>query len=86
MQTISLKLDKNMLRNIDKNMKGHNYSTRTEFIRDAIRDKLKDLNKDELIKEFMKFRGSAKKHVSDAELRKAREKALKELVKERGWE
>ena len=50
MEAISLKLDETMLSNIDENLKKHNYSTRTEFIRTAIRDKLEDLSKDDLSK------------------------------------
>ncbi len=74
-----------MLKNIDKNIKEHNFSTRTEFIRDAIRDKLKDLNRDDLIKEFMTFYGKGKTKTSDAQLRKNRDIAFKELAQERGW-
>ncbi|MFC1697332.1 ribbon-helix-helix domain-containing protein [Nanoarchaeota archaeon] len=86
MEIISMKMDKNMLNNMDNTLKKHNYSTRTEFIRDAIRDKLENLSKDELIREFLKFRGKAKKKTSDTELRKIREEAYKELVKEKGWD
>ena len=45
METISLKLEPNMLNEIDEKLTIHRYSTRTEFIRDAIRDKLADLEK-----------------------------------------
>ena len=86
MESISLKLDENMLSNIDGTVKKHNFSTRTEFIRAAIRDKLDELNRDELIAEFLRFKGKAKKSVSDKELKKARQKAFDELVKEKGWD
>jgi len=86
METISLKMDKNMLKNIDKTMKNHNFSTRTEFIRDAIRDKLEGMSRDELIKEFMTFYGKSKVKTTYAENRKTREFVLNELVKERGWD
>jgi len=71
-----------MLNNIDKTLKKHNFSTRTEFIRDAVRDKLEGLSRDELIQEFMKFRGKAKKKTSDKRLREIREKVSKELMEE----
>ena len=86
METISLKLDENMLKNVDKSLKKHNYSTRTEFIRDAIRDKLEGLSRDELIKEFMKLKGKAQRRISDEEWEKGRKEAFKELIKEEGWD
>ena len=43
MENISLKLEKTFLREIEKLMKKHNYMTKTEFIREAIRDKIKKL-------------------------------------------
>ncbi|MEM3091195.1 MAG: ribbon-helix-helix domain-containing protein [Candidatus Pacearchaeota archaeon] len=43
MKIISLKLEKEFLKEMEKIMKKHNYMTKTEFIREAIRDKIKDL-------------------------------------------
>ncbi|MBW3015550.1 ribbon-helix-helix domain-containing protein [Candidatus Woesearchaeota archaeon] len=86
METISLKLDEGMLHNVDENLKKHNFSTRTEFIRDAIREKLEDLTRDDLMKEFLKFKGKAKKKVSDAELKKIREDVFDQIAKEKGWD
>ena len=41
MENISLKLERNFLNAIIKIMKKHNYMTKTEFIREAVRDKIK---------------------------------------------
>ena len=60
MEAISLKLDENMLVNIDKSLKKHNYSTRTEFIREAIRNKLNEVEKEEAIRKIAAFKGSLK--------------------------
>jgi metal-responsive CopG/Arc/MetJ family transcriptional regulator len=86
MEAISLKLDKNMLQNIDHTLKENNYSTRTEFIRDAIRIKLEDLKREKLIEEFMKFRGKAKKKTTYEENRKTRDDVFLEMAKEKGWD
>ena len=86
MQAISLKLDENMLKNIDNALKDNNYSTRTEFIRDAIRKRLEDMNKEDLIQEFLKFRGKAKKKTTREENKKTAESVLLQIAKERGWE
>jgi len=86
MEVISLKLDETMLQNVDKTLQKHNFSTRTEFIRDAIREKLKELSREELMARFLSFKGKAKKKVSDVELKKIREEVFDEIAKEKGWE
>ena len=86
METISLKLDGNMLKNVDKSLKRHNYSTRTEFIRDAIRDKLEGLSRDELIERFMTTKFKPKKETENLTWEEIREKAYKEFLKEKGWD
>lgn len=75
-----------MLNEIDDKLKKYRYGTRTEFIRDAVRTKLIEFNKDELIKEFLKFNGKAKKKTTSNENKKTAERVLLELAKERGWE
>jgi len=93
MESITIKVDKGLGKEMEKAMKPV-YSTKSEFIREAIRDKISavklkkwdSMSREELIQIFMSFRGKAKKHVSDKELHKAREQALKELVKEKGWD
>ena len=82
MEIISLKMDEHLLNAVDKNLSKNNFSTRTEFIRTAIREKLADLSRDELIKEFLKFRGSAKKKTTYKENRRTREAVSKELMAE----
>lgn len=79
MNVISLKLDETMLKNVDKSLKKHNFSTRTEFIRTAIRDKLDSLSRQELIELFVATSGSKKTKTSDEELRKIREQVFEEL-------
>jgi metal-responsive CopG/Arc/MetJ family transcriptional regulator len=58
MESISLKMEKGFLSDIEKIMKKHNYSTKTEFIREAIRDKIKKLEEKET-----KFVGEIKREV-----------------------
>jgi metal-responsive CopG/Arc/MetJ family transcriptional regulator len=85
MEAISLKLDKNMLHNIDNSLGQNNYSTRTEFIRDAIRDKLNHVKRKELAEEFLKYQGKSKKTTTNHQNKKTAEKALNELAEEMGW-
>ena len=73
MEAISLKLEDNMLKEIDSLLKGHRYSTRTEFIRDAIREKLSDIEKERLLKSIAELRGSSRRKTTDEQLHAARE-------------
>ena len=51
MENISLKLERNFLNAIMKVMKKHNYVTKTEFIREAVRDKIRMLEEKEIIED-----------------------------------
>ena len=86
MEAVSLKLDENMLINIDESLKGNNYSTRTEFIRDAIRDKLDDLRREQMAQEFLKFQGRAKKKTTPKQNKKTAKEVMMEIAREQGWE
>ncbi len=47
MENISLKLEKEFRKAMEELMKKHNYMTKTEFIREAIREKMKKLEEKE---------------------------------------
>lgn len=49
MENVSLKIERNFLDAIEKVMKKHNYMTKTEFIREAVRDKIKRLEEKEIV-------------------------------------
>ncbi len=49
MENVSLKLERNFLEAIERVMKKHNYMTKTEFIRESIRDKIRKLEEKEII-------------------------------------
>ncbi len=84
MDAISLKIEGNLLAEIDKTLSKHRYSTRTEFIRDAIREKLSELEKDELLRATAKFRGYSKRKTTDEQMHEARDKAFALLEKKLG--
>ena len=67
METISLKMEEELLHDMDSSIKSHRYSTRTEFIRDAIRTRLNDLEKEEAIKKLASLKGSLKAKKSEKE-------------------
>ena len=81
MKTISLKMEESLLDEIDKSLTKNRYSTRTEFIRSAIRRKLSDQEKEELKKHIASLVGISKRKTTDEMLHKAREEAFEELEK-----
>ena len=68
---------------IDKGIKKHSFNSRTEFIREAVRDKLQNLTKDEQIAEFLKLRGKYKHYkTTDEDIRRIKEESGKKLFAE----
>jgi len=53
-------MDGKLLNDIDKAIKANGFSTRTEFVREAIRSKLSQIEKDEIIKKLAEMKGSLK--------------------------
>ncbi len=83
MRTVSLKLKKSIIKEIDALSKIFHYNTKTEFIREAIRDKIKELEIEIFMRKIKKFKGISKTKTSDKELEKIRrcvtERYLKKL-------
>ena len=55
--------------------------TKTEFIREAIRDKIIELEKQETLNKIEKLFGSSKRKTTDEDLHKVREKLAKDYEK-----
>ena len=62
MQTLSLKISDNIVIRIDEGMKKHNYTTRSEFIRDAIREKLESLENQKFESEIRSYLNNPSKN------------------------
>ncbi len=73
MESITIKVEEDFAKEIEKAMKPY-YSTKTEFIREAIRDKIKLQRREEITERLKKSFGIAKTNTSDEELRTIREK------------
>ena len=58
MENVSIKLDGEFLNNIERFMKKYNYMTKAEFIRQAIRDKIQQMEKEEMLKAVERIAGS----------------------------
>jgi len=82
MEPVTIKLEENFTEEMEKVMKRHHYATKTEFIREAIRHRVKELEKEEAKARVLKFYGTSPKKTTDEELHRAGEKAIKEIEKE----
>lgn len=80
MEIVTVRFQEDILQKIDESIAMHNFNSRTEFIREAVRKELADLDREKLIKEFLSYRGKAKVKVSDEQIRKAKEEVSKELL------
>jgi metal-responsive CopG/Arc/MetJ family transcriptional regulator len=72
MENISLKLERNLLLAIEKVMKKHHYSTKTEFVRESIRDKIRRLEEKEIVedKDVMSQIEESEKNIKKRKVRK----------------
>ena len=88
MEYVSFKLDKPVMKQIEKGIKEFHYSTKSDFLRDAVRTKLQLLEEEREKKKawqalyaargIFKGKGKAK---TDEEFRKLTEKAGEEYIK-----
>jgi len=78
--TISIRFEDEFLHSIEAVMKGHHYSTKAEFIREAIRDKVKDLETEEALMRLDKISGSSKRLTTTEQMRKAKKEAFEALA------
>jgi metal-responsive CopG/Arc/MetJ family transcriptional regulator len=51
MENVSLKMEESFLNAIERVMKRHHFMTKTEFIREAIRDKIRRLEEKEILED-----------------------------------
>jgi len=84
METISLRFEESFLHYMEKIMKMFRYTTKTEFIREAIRDKIKSLEKEKTLMRLEKLYGASKRKTTDVQLKKAREEAVRDIANELG--
>jgi metal-responsive CopG/Arc/MetJ family transcriptional regulator len=82
MEIVSVKFQEEVLKEVDNKIAKHNFNSRTEFIREAVRDKLKGLTQEERIDAFMKFYGKSKKKTTEEENERTREIVSKEMLAE----
>ncbi len=81
METLSIRFQENIMKKIDSVIKSNFFNSRTEFVREAVRDKLSELEKEWAINEFLKLHGSIKRKTNKTD-RQIREQVSKEMLAE----
>jgi Arc/MetJ-type ribon-helix-helix transcriptional regulator len=85
MESLTIKLDRAMLKAIEESMKPL-YATKTEFVREALRKHIETINKEKVLTNLKANLGKYRhKNTSDEDLERIKEQALAELIKEKGW-
>ncbi|MFH1506765.1 MAG: ribbon-helix-helix domain-containing protein [archaeon] len=78
-QMITLKLNDKFLKEIDAVVKKGNYQNRTEFIRNALRAKIKEAELEDFRRELKKLQGAGKKEITPEQYEWARQKAFEQI-------
>ncbi len=78
-EMISLKLDNIFLKDIDNIVSNSGYQNRTEFIRNALREKVEEVKLKEAMISLGHLKGASKKKTTEETLEKLRTKAFEEL-------
>jgi len=82
MQIVNFKLQESILKEVDGCLEQFHFNNRTEFIRDAIREKLENLRKERALYLLKKYRGSIKRNITDEEIERIKAEAFQELKSE----
>lgn len=89
MEAVTVKFEEEFLDTVEKTMKKHRYATKAEFIREAVREKLNDLEKREYMMRAFKLYGAGMPkhhHITNEDIHKTREKVAREMAQELGVE
>ena len=78
-EMITLKLEDKFLKAVDDVVEKEGYQNRTEFIRNALREKLDEIKMKKAMLELARLKGAARKKISAEEYEKARKTAFKKL-------
>ncbi len=81
MEVLTVRFNNEVLNNIDSTIKKNNFNSRTEFIREAVRDKLENLNREELINKFLSLKGTASQKTTYKENKIIRKEVGQALIK-----
>lgn len=82
MESVTVKFQEEVLKRMDAQIAKHSFNSRTEFIREAIRDKMELLTREEAIAKFMALRGTLKGRTLLEDDARIREEVGEEMLAE----
>ncbi len=80
-EMVNVKLDGKFLAEIDTLVESKGYHNRTEFIREALREKIEEVKMKEAMMSLAHLKGASKKKTTDKELALIREAVFDEFEK-----
>lgn len=80
-EMITLKLEKDFLQKVDSLLTEAGYDSRTEFIRDSLRDKMDKIRTQQVLMHIARFKGISGTKTSDDDLEMKRDKVVKKYLK-----
>jgi Arc/MetJ-type ribon-helix-helix transcriptional regulator len=78
-ELVTFKMEHDFLRDVDSTAKSAGFQNRTEFIRNALREKVEEVKLKQAMMTLSKLRGKAPKQTTDEERARIREKVFAEL-------
>lgn len=78
-ELITFKMEHKFLEEVDSTAKEAGFQNRTEFIRNALREKVDDVKLKKAMLEIAHLKGAAKKKTTEAEYERIREQVFKEF-------
>lgn len=81
-ELVTFKMEHKFLEEVDRTAKFSGFQTRTEFIREALREKVEEAKLKEAMMQIAHLKGAAKKKTTEKEYEAAREKAFEEISKQ----
>ena len=80
-ELVTFKMEHNFLEDVDKTAKSAGFQNRTEFIRNALREKIEGIKLKKAMLELAHLKGFTKKKTTEESYEKIRAKAFEELSK-----
>ena len=84
-ELVTFKLDSKFLKEVDSISKRSGFSNRTDFIRNALREKVDEIKLKRAMIRLSKLKGKSKKKITNKEIHAVREKVLQDLSKKKGF-
>ncbi len=79
-EMITVKLENKFLKDIDNVVQKEGYQNRTEFIRNALREKVEEVKLRETMASIAHLKGASKKKTTEREYEEIRKRAFDELA------